>query len=515
MKILLEPVFDYHSDLGYAGMRSMTEPNQHQLDGQIVAELKEIFPEPARDIKRVGETNYYSVDVLNDSIGSINTWYKNHLHEAIARGYVAKRDWMIQLNEDVYDRPDDEPFEAKKMIIETNAGELLSGLDFDTEEDRAEVMSSVNVQGDLYEVTIPNLYAKETNFMGLLFYKSTLNNSIFKEAFLPMTKFNGSNLTEADFRYADLMYAGFQQADLTGANFKDANLTGADFAGSNWQDAINLADNPTFTEPIVSMAPVVEEEEDDEALEGDRNTCYSVTDLYDKNIEKYLAKNKGNFILVIGDNKECESLINLRRQYYSSEFNVMEGYYECSQSVIDWQNQEGHTKIAFNREDYISDVEYVKVGSLNHYIVKPDWFYAGPVPEPRVFKLVSTGERKRLISKIIATNYGTNVVSDVHCDPLDTFEIFHLEPVFPRKTIQRKSTKPRKTSNTRKMRRTLTHRTKGRSLTAADETTLAGGGHKKKRTFKKRTFKKRTFKKRTFKKRTLKKRTLKKRLKRN
>ena len=500
MKILLEPVFDYHSDLGYAGMRSMTGPNQHQLDGQIVAELKEIFPEPARDIKRVGETNYYSVDVLNDSIGSINTWYKNHLNEAIARGYVAKRDWMIQLNEDVYDRPDDEPFEAEKMMIETNAGELLSGLDFDTEEERAEVMTRfVNVQGDLYEVTIPNLYAKETNFMGLLFYKSTLNNSIFKEAFLPMTKFNGSNLTEADFRYADLMYAGFQQADLTGANFKDANLTGADFAGSNWQDAINLADNPTFTAPVLQSTPVQqlvlqqEEAEDDEALEGDKNTCYAVTDLYDKNIDKYLAKNPGNFILVNGQNKECESLDNLKQQYYSDELRDVEGYYECSQSVIDWQNAAGHTKIAFNPEDYITDVEYVKVGSYNQYIIKPDWFYAGPVPEPRVFKLVSTGERKRLISKRIATLYGTNVVSDVHCDSKDTFEIFLLKPVFQK--TRRKSTKSRKTtlrlkskqtkkktSNTRKLRKVLHHRTKRHNTVSEIN---VGGGRKAKRKTKK------------------------------
>jgi len=511
MKILLEPVFVYElgNFVGYVGMRSMTEPNQDELDGELLAHLREIFPEQGRTIKRVGETNYYSVDVLNDSIDSIKTWYKNHLTEAIARGFVEDRDWMIQLNEDVSDRPDDdEPFETDEMMIQTNDTELLNpDFDFDTEEGRRDVMSSVNVQGDLYQVNIPNLYAKKTNFTGLLFSHSKLNNSIFTEAILPMTKFNHCELSEADFQKADLRYAEFHQSYLEGANFKDAILTGADFYGSNWQDAKNLIDNPTFTAPVlqpgsIAPPPRVEEDEDDEALPGDKNTCYAVTDLYDKNIDKYLAKNAGNFILVVGDNKECESLINLRRQYYSSEFNVMEGYYECSQSVIDWQNEtwinergeiEGrHTKLAFNPEDYITDVEYVKVGSSNHYIVKPDWFYAGPVPAPRVFKLVSTGERKRLLSKIIATNYGTNVVSDVHCDPLDTFEIFRLEPVFP-KTIRRKlstkrkSTKRRKTANTRKTRRTLNHRTKRRILTAADETTIAGGGRKKKRTLKKRS----------------------------
>jgi hypothetical protein len=146
----------------------------------------------------------------------------------------------------------------------------------------------------------------------------------------------------------------------------------------------------------------------------------------------------------------------------------------------------------FNPGDFITDTEYVKVGSANHYIVKPDWFYAGPAPAPRMFKLVATGERKRLISKRIATIYGANVVSDVHCDPLDTFDIFRLEPVFP-KSIRRKSTKRRKSAKRTSVRKVLRRRTMGRVLTAADETTAGGGTRKK---IKKRNIKRRTQKKR-------------------
>lgn len=190
-----------------------------------------------------------------------------------------------------------------------------------------------------------------------------------------------------------------------------------------------------------SLKELVEEEEDDEALEGDENTCYSVIDLYDKNIDKFLTKDPGNFILVFNRKKECESLKNLRKQYFSAELNDYEGYYECKQSVMDSQKQTGFTQTAFRKGDYYPDVEYVKVGSANHYIVKPDWFYKGPVPEPRMFKLVSTGNKKPLLSKRIAKNYGTNVVSDVHCDPMDTFEICRLEPVLnkastPKQTAQ-------------------------------------------------------------------------------
>jgi hypothetical protein len=54
--------------------------------------------------------------------------------------------------------------------------------------------------------------------------------------------------------------------------------------------------------------------------------------------------------------------------------------------------------------------------------------YDGPVPAPRWFKLVNTGESKRLIQRSL-TRRGANVVSGVHCDPLDTFDIYRLEPV--------------------------------------------------------------------------------------
>jgi uncharacterized protein YjbI with pentapeptide repeats len=494
MKVLLEPNFMFENGNyeGYVGINSMLDSYQDILDGEIVAELKEIFPEPGRHIKRVGETNYYSVDVLNDSIGSINRWYKNHLYKATnERGYVERDSWTIQLQEDVDYAPEDgEEFEVDEMMIRTNDGEILfPDLDFDTAEGRRDAMGYVNIDNNLDGVDIENLYAKETNFMGLSFDDSKLNKSIFTEAYLPMTKFNRCKLREADFRKADLMYAEFQQADLSGANFEDANLTGAKFNGSNWKDAINLVNNTTFTEPTTRIASAQklvlqqQEAEDDEALPGDKNTCYAVIDLYDKNIDKYLAKDPGNFILKNGKNKECESLANLRQQYFSEELNDFEGYYECSQSVIDWQNAAGHTKIAFNPEDYITDVEYVKVGSANHYIVKPKWFYKGPVPAPRMFNLVSTGKKKRLISKRIATNYGTNVVSDVHCDPLDTFEIYRLKPVFLKaKTVKKTSKRTvrksasRKTSKKTARKIHIAHRTRRRPR--SPEIIVGGGGRK-------------------------------------
>jgi hypothetical protein len=79
--------------------------------------------------------------------------------------------------------------------------------------------------------------------------------------------------------------------------------------------------------------------------------------------------------------------------------------------------------------DYIKKPEYIKIDSLNSFIVKPDWLYNGIPPEPRIFKKVSTGTRKYLVSRYIATNPNANAISGIHCDKMDNFEIFNLVPL--------------------------------------------------------------------------------------
>lgn len=499
MEILIKPVFEY-TDAGekfQTGISSMA--NDGELSMDINAYFAEVFQGEDREISRLRGTNYYVIETLpGEEITNINEWYTGYLDKAVDMGFNAEMAVEVEPQESTEGRIDE-----AVLFMDLMTAPIHTNFDFTTPEGRADIMLRyIDVNDTLDNINLDHLFANELNFTGLTFEQTNLPNASFAGAFLPLTNFNKANLKNANFSGADLRYADLTETDLTGADFTGADLTGASFDDSNWQEAVNLRDNPSFNSSTWQLILEQEDAEDDEALEGDKNTCYAVTDLYDKNIDKYLAKNPGNFILVVGDNKECESLVNLQRQYYSKELRDMEGYYECSQSVIDRQIQQGFTETTFKSKDYITDVEYVKVGSYNQYIVKPDWFYAGPAPEPRVFKLVSTGDKKRLISKRIATHanriatqYGTNVVSDVHCDPKDTFEIFRLEPVFPIKTIRRKSTtrkstkrkstKRRKTATTIKSRKVLHHRTRGRTLTAADETT-AGGGRKKKRTLKKR-----------------------------
>jgi hypothetical protein len=168
-------------------------------------------------------------------------------------------------------------------------------------------------------------------------------------------------------------------------------------------------------------------EEYEEAEEDDPNKCFYSYGYYDVNIQKYLDKHPDNFVIEYGKNVECESLSNLKKLFTNND--VYDIYYECSASNIKKTAEKGFTPISFSPEDYYTDTEYVKVSpTTNIFIVKPDWMYDGPVPEPRRFKLVNTGVKKRLIERSL-TESGANVVSGIHCDPLDTFDIYKLEPI--------------------------------------------------------------------------------------
>ena len=85
---------------------------------------------------------------------------------------------------------------------------------------------------------------------------------------------------------------------------------------------------------------------------------------------------------------------------------------------MDKVRNSGAVPLSFYAGDYIEDVEYIRLGtSTAFYVVKPDWLWRGPVPEPRKFELVKIGnEEKYFVSKSIAKRYVQSVISGVHCD---------------------------------------------------------------------------------------------------
>jgi len=120
-------------------------------------------------------------------------------------------------------------------------------------------------------------------------------------------------------------------------------------------------------------------------------------DIYD-----YLLQDNNNFIIQLPgiDNYEVLNLddifsilkINELEQYYGiEEYNV---FYECKEN-----------NLSLSPENVNKDVEYIKIGSSNTVVLKPEWLVQNSIiPEPRIFKLVKHKKINALAS-IKVLNY--------------------------------------------------------------------------------------------------------------
>ena len=180
--------------------------------------------------------------------------------------------------------------------------------------------------------------------------------------------------------------------------------------------------------------------EDIEMEEGGPLSCRAEIQMFDVDYKKYLAKNPKNFIMfnTANGDKTCSSVNDLARLANTNDDNIPDVYFECTDRIMRPQfeivaprTQLATTPLGFGPDDYIQNPTYIKIDSLNSFIVKPDWLYNGIPPEPRIFKKVpkEPREEKFLVSRYIATNPEANAISGIHCDKLDKFQIFDLVPL--------------------------------------------------------------------------------------
>lgn len=147
--------------------------------------------------------------------------------------------------------------------------------------------------------------------------------------------------------------------------------------------------------------------------------------------KKFLAHSPKNYILINNTNgdKTCYSLDDIIHQSLDTN-RIPEVYYECNYNkLIRPQIENGRgAPMGFGAGDYDKSVEYVKIDYMNTFIVKPNW--NGVPAEPRMFKLISTGDEKYLLSRYISKG-GPNVdlASGIHCAKEDNKMISNLVPI--------------------------------------------------------------------------------------
>jgi hypothetical protein len=167
-----------------------------------------------------------------------------------------------------------------------------------------------------------------------------------------------------------------------------------------------------------------------EVDEGSKSALDLATGL-NVDYKKFLAHSPKNYILINDTNgdKTCYSLDDIIHQSLDTN-RIPEVYYECNYNkLIRPQIENGRgAPMGFGAGDYDRSVEYVKIDYMNTFIVKPNW---NRVPaEPRMFKLVSTGDEKYLLSRYISKG-GPNVdlASGIHCAKEDNKMISNLVPI--------------------------------------------------------------------------------------
>ena len=468
MKILVLPLFELNRDGNIEQFFINDRPPKEQQN--INTRLLQMFASdelfPGRNVYRLGDTNFYVIFTLpTESIEDIKNIYFSNLQDVF--------NTTTTINNKII--PTVINFFTLDDKIDITDSEI-------SDDDYRNDMKDNGYQ--LNELTLDNLFLSFTNYSGSNFFETSLINAQCSDAQFVATNFSDTILSGANFDRSDLRYADFINADLTvltiegqapiktslvGANLKHADLSGADFTGAdlsgadlrmatfnagtnftgckltgtkfaktNWQ--ITIHDEPMVGALFEMLERSPEEEalmrsklaladaeadEYEEADEDDKDTCFYAYGYYDINIQKYLEKHPDNFVVEYGGNVTCESLTNLKKMFYDNgEYEI---YYECSAENIKTTAINGFTPLSFTPADYYTEKAYVKISpTTNIFVEKQDWMYEGPVPEPRRFRLVATGVQKRLIAKSLTIS-DTDVVSGVHCDPLDTFEIYRLE----------------------------------------------------------------------------------------
>ena len=177
-------------------------------------------------------------------------------------------------------------------------------------------------------------------------------------------------------------------------------------------------------EPMPNTQGAAEEQEQD----ADKPTCFDFVGIEDVDIQKYLAKDRNNFVIKLPnlDKYECLSMDYLKSQWnvgpparHDLEQPYYKEWYECQ--------EKNNIPSTDNVDD--RNVSYVKLSSSNFLVRKPYWIYEGYPPEPRLFELIKTNEKvKTLASNDMMDGTEFNYVSGDHCntDPLDIYKLVSL-----------------------------------------------------------------------------------------
>lgn len=518
--------------------------NEKNVHEEIVMILSNLFPKKVGNIKTLGNSVYgitlIDADNIDNEIQIFNEYNaKKNSFEIIYEGKTLNTTFQF------YTFMDRNNYPANMLLTEEQIENLqkyasnLTGLN--------NLNNMMIASGDLTGVNFNGSTISNSNFYDSLlittqFTDTTINNTNFEEADMRYAKFEVStlknvNLNKADLRYADFQGSTLTDVNLSGADLRYTNLANVTFAGncqlsgaifvnlSNVLQEIfeyppNLFDNVLNTEVEIDEEQFNEEEVDETAFlnaneaifssanvnAGDINEeaddadnadnaddeyvntkppiCADIINGFDINIQSYLEKNKANFSIQLpnSDKYECANLNDIKQFHIKTDkagtkyFNYV---YACNSDKPYY---------AFTEDNYIRTQPYIKIGSFNLLVEKPEWFPQSEFPIYRKFKLVKTGSKPAFVSETMLRHGEQGdadyISSEWHCNAgkMDTYK---LEPIMEGGRKYKKKSNNKKTHKNIMNKKKKTHKKVLHKIPMHKNKTHKIPMHKKKKTHKK------------------------------
>ena len=536
MLIICEPRFHYtDEDNEDMFLQINFLENEDYLRDEIVSILSQLFPDgivPVPIGKSVYGVSVFDSDDTDEEMYKFNEYnsQKNRIdikYEGIVYNAVIELNTFMSRAE----YPKDMVFSDQQIRQLQDLGVDLSGLKTLSSIN----LTSADLSGFIFNGSEPinQCIFNDTILVAAQFTDTTINNTTFIDADMRYTTFNVSTLDNVDFSRADLRYADFtgstlKNVDLSDADLRYANLTDVTFTGNCNLDGAqivnldsvleyiydypqNLFDNVNnveeeydeeyeeeeyevdddddtekiiaylkANEAIFSSANVnpgdIQEEAEEEAEEEDEeavvNTnppvCADVINGYDINIKTFLDKNNANFSIQLpnSNNYECVNLNDIKKFHIKTDkagtkfFNYA---YACYSD---------NSYYEFTEDNYLRSQPYIRMGTFNLLVEKPEWFPQAEFPIYRKFRLVKTGSKPSFVSETMLRHGEEGdedyIESEWHCNTgkMDTYS---LEPIMEgggerkrkKKTHKKKTHKKKLThKKKRKQNKKRTHKRK-------------------------------------------------------
>jgi len=162
--------------------------------------------------------------------------------------------------------------------------------------------------------------------------------------------------------------------------------------------------------------------------------CIDSVDSREKNIQAYLKKDPANFIFKnpgTSNTYQCANLNNIKRFHIRTD-NVEIKYFNY---VYPCKEDRGYLTIT--EDKYTRQKPYIRIGTSNYIVEKPDWFPAAEFPlEPRVFALIPNDTKSTMVTETMIRrgekgdeDYAS---SEWHCSAglMETYKLIPLDESF-------------------------------------------------------------------------------------